>query len=221
MTTPYILDLITVAVFAVSGCLAAGRKSLDWIGVLAIAMVTAVGGGTARDLLLNRHPIFWTEDPRFLYVIVGSVILTLAYVRFRPPPDQLLRIADAIGLAVYSIVGAELTMQAERPAIVAVVMGTLTGTAGGVLRDMLCNDVPILFREGYLYATAAIVGATFYVLLKDEVGVGVAGYSGMLIVAGLRLGSIAFRWNLPKFRLKDIRSAGLSGTLKEQKPSNL
>ena len=163
--------------------------------------MTAVGGGTARDVLLGRHPIFWTADASFLYVIVGSVIVTIGYVRFRPPPDQLLRIADAVGLAVYSIVGAELAAQAGRPTVVVVVMGTVTGTAGGVLRDLLCNDVPILFREGYLYATAAMVGATFYVVLKSEIGVANAGYLGMLVVAGLRLGSIALRWNLPRFTL--------------------
>ena len=82
----------------------------------------------------------------------------------------------------------------------------------GVLRDMLCNDVPILFREGYLYATAAIIGASFYVLLKSEIGVDLAGYLGMIVVAGLRLGSIAFRWNLPRFRLKDLGSAASRGT---------
>jgi uncharacterized membrane protein YeiH len=205
MTTPHFLDLISVGVFAVSGCLAAGRKSLDWIGVLAIAMVTAVGGGTLRDLLLNRHPIFWTADPSFLYVIAGSVFLTLVYVRFRGPPDQVLRIADAIGLAVYSIVGAELALLENRAPAVAVVMGTVTGTAGGVLRDMLCNDVPILFREGYLYATAAIVGAALYVALKSAIDPDYAGYLGMAVVAGLRLGSIAFRWNLPRFTLRDLK----------------
>jgi uncharacterized membrane protein YeiH len=204
MITPHFLDLISVGVFAVSGCLAAGRKSLDLIGVLVIAAVTAVGGGTLRDVLLNRHPIFWTVNAHFLYVIAGAVALTIAYVRFRAPPDQVLRIADAIGLAIYSIVGAELTLQLDRPPAVAVVMGTVTGTAGGVLRDLLCNDVPILFREGYLYATAAIVGATTYVLLKGELGADCAGYLGMVIVAGLRLGSIAFRWNLPKFRLRNV-----------------
>jgi uncharacterized membrane protein YeiH len=204
MTTPHYLDLISVGVFAVSGCLAAGRKSLDWIGVLAISAVTALGGGTLRDLLLNRHPIFWTANAHFLYVIAGAVALTIAYVRFRPPPVQVLRIADAIGLAIYSIVGAELTLQLDRPPAVAVVMGTVTGTAGGVLRDLLCNDVPILFCEGYLYATAAIIGATAYVLLKGEIGADYAGYLGMAIVAGLRLGSIAFRWNLPRFKLRSI-----------------
>ena len=100
--------------------------------------------------------------------------------------------------------GAELAILENRPLAVAVVMGTVTGTAGGVLRDLLCNDVPILFREGYLYATAAIVGATFYVVLRNEIGSQYAGYLGMIVVAGLRLGSIALKWNLPRFTLRDM-----------------
>jgi uncharacterized membrane protein YeiH len=203
MTVPYILDLVTVGVFAISGCLAAGRKSLDLIGVLVIAVVTAVGGGTVRDVLLDRHPIFWVADPTYLYVIAAAVVATLGYVRFRPPPDQILRIADAIGLSVYSIVGTYFVQEAGRPAAVAVVMGTVTGTAGGVIRDMLCNDVPILFREGYFYATAAIAGATSYVCLEGALGREPAAYLGMVVVGVLRLGSIAFRWNLPRFTLKE------------------
>src|SRR5437879_3645448 len=136
MQLPYLIDLIAVAVFAVSGTLAAGRKSLDLVGVYVVAVVTAVGGGTLRDLFLNRHPLFWVVDPNYLYVITGAVALTLAYVRFRPPPHQLLLIADAIGLSVFSIVGAQFAEDQDRPWIVAVVMGTLTGTAGGVLRDI-------------------------------------------------------------------------------------
>src|SRR5258708_15011592 len=115
MKLPYLIDLIAVGVFAVSGCLAAGRKSLDLVGVFVIAVVTAVGGGTLRDLLLDRHPIFWIDDANFLYVIAAAVIVTLLYVRFRPPPDQILRIADAIGLAVFAIVGTQLTEDRGRP----------------------------------------------------------------------------------------------------------
>ena len=203
MTVPYLIDLIAVGVFAVSGCLAAGRKSLDLVGVFVIAMVTAVGGGTLRDLLLDRHPIFWTRDANFLYVIAAAVVATMAYVRFRGPPDQVLRIADSIGLSVYAIVGAQLTEDCGRPAVVAVALGTLTATAGGVLRDLLCNDIPILFREGYLYATAAAAGAACYVLTEDHLGRDGAAYLGMVVVAVLRFGSILWKWNLPRFELRE------------------
>ena len=203
MKPPYLIDLIAVGVFAVSGCLAAGRKSLDLVGVFVVAVVTAVGGGTARDLLLDRHPIFWTDDANFLYVIAAAVGGTLLYVRFRPPPDQILRIADAVGLSIYAIVGAQLAEDLGRPAAVAVAMGTLTATAGGVLRDLLCNDIPILFREGYLYATAAAAGAACYVLTEDALGRAGAAYLGMVVVAVLRFGSIVWKWNLPRFELRE------------------
>ena len=207
MKVPYVLELIAIAVMAVSGTLAAGRKSLDLVGVFVIAVVTAVGGGTVRDVLLSRHPIFWTADPNYLYVVAVAVALTLAYVRFRPPPEQLLLLADAVGLAVYAIVGAQFAEDLGRPAVVAVVMGTLTGTAGGVLRDILCNEIPVLFREGYLYATAAMAGAGLYVLTQDTIGRAWAASLGMVVVASLRLASILYRWNLPRFRLED-RTAG-------------
>jgi uncharacterized membrane protein YeiH len=203
MKPPYLIDLIAVAVFAVSGCLAAGRKSLDLVGVFVVAVVTAVGGGTVRDLLLDRHPIFWTADANFLYTIAGSVAATLLYVRFRPPPDQVLRIADSIGLSIYAIVGAVFAEELGRPAVVAVALGTVTATAGGVLRDILCNDIPILFREGYLYATAAAAGATCYVLTRDALGRDGAAYLGIVVVAVLRFGSIVWKWNLPRFELRE------------------
>ena len=203
MKLPYLIDLIAVGVFAVSGCLAAGRKALDLVGVFVIAVVTAVGGGTVRDLLLDRHPLFWTADANFLYVIAAAVVATLLYVRLLPPPDQILRIADSVGLSIYAIVGAQLTEDLGRPAVVAVALGTLTATAGGVLRDLLCNDIPILFREGYLYATAAATGATCYVLTQAALGRDGAAYLGMVVVAVLRFGSIILKWNLPRFQLHD------------------
>src|SRR5262245_1531405 len=167
MKVPYFIDLFAVGVFAVSGVLAAGRKSLDLVGVYVVAVVTAIGGGTIRDLLLDRHPLFWVTDPNYLFAITGAVVITLAYARFRPPPHQLLLIADAVGLSVFSIVGTQFAEELGRPWIVAVVMGTLTGTAGGVLRDVMCNDIPILFREGYLYATAAAIGAAVYMAVVE------------------------------------------------------
>src|SRR5918998_745786 len=102
------MDLLGVAVFAVSGALAAGRKSLDLLGVLVIAVVTAIGGGTIRDLLLNRHPIFWIADPTYLVVICIAAALTIVYVRLRAPPGNSLLVADALGLALFTITGAQI-----------------------------------------------------------------------------------------------------------------
>jgi uncharacterized membrane protein YeiH len=155
----YLLDLLGVAVFAVSGALAAGRKGLDMLGVIVIAVVTAVGGGTLRDLLLDRHPIFWIADPTYLVVISVSALLTLSYVRRRPPPGNSLLIADALGLALFTIMGAQIAEGAGLSPIIIVLMGTMTGVAGGVLRDVLSAEVPFILRRD-LYATAAIAGAS-------------------------------------------------------------
>lgn len=198
---PYLLDLLGVAVFAVSGALAAGRKSLDLLGVVVVAVVTAIGGGTLRDLLLNRHPIFWIADPTYLIVISISALLTLSYVRLRPPPGNSLLIADALGLALFTIMGAQIAEAAGLPAIIIVLMGTITGVAGGVIRDVLCAEVPLILRRD-IYATAAIVGASLYLLLL-ETGLSRSGaaIAGMAAVVLLRSLAILHGLRLPVFRL--------------------
>src|SRR5215470_7929268 len=122
----HVFDLVGVAVFAVSGVLAAGRKQLDWIGVLVIAALTAIGGGTIRDLLLDRHPIFWIADPTYLLVICAVTIATLAYVKVRQPPGTALLYADALGLALFSISGAQIAETQSLAPIIVVLMGTIT-----------------------------------------------------------------------------------------------
>lgn len=201
----YALSLVGVAVFAASGALAAGRKSFDWIGVGAIAVVTAIGGGTLRDLLLDRHPIFWIADPAYLWVVLASAALTLLYVRSRRPPRSLLLVADALGLALFTISGAQVAEGQELPGVIVVLMGTLTGVAGGVLRDVLSREIPLLFGPSdTLYATAAIAGATLYLVVQD-LGLArtPAALLGMAVVAGLRLAAIAWRLRLPAARVAE------------------
>jgi len=133
----YFLDLVGVAVFAVSGVLAARSRGLDLLGVLVIAAITAIGGGTLRDLLLNRYPIFWIADAQYLTVIIASALLTAGYVRVRPPPGNAILVADACGLALFALSGAQVAEAAQCPPIIVVLMGTMTGVAGGVLRDVV------------------------------------------------------------------------------------
>lgn len=201
---PHLVDLIAVGVFAISGCLAAGRKHLDLMGVFIIAVVSAVGGGTLRDLLLNRHPIAWIDDPAYLCIIVGSVAVTYLFLRGRRPPQQLLMIVDGIGLSLYSIAGAYAAEQHGKGGIVAVMMGTMTATAGGVIRDTLCNEVPLLLKGKYLYASAAMSGAGCYVILEAiNVPQWWAALLGMGVVATLRFGSILNEWSLPVLKIED------------------
>ena len=201
----YLLDLCGVAVFAVSGALVAGRKQrFDLLGVAVIAIVTAIGGGTVRDVLLDRHPVFWIEDPTYLLVILSATALTIVCARYRRPPRSALLVADALGLALFTISGAQVAEQRNLSGTIVVVMATVTGTAGGLLRDVLCAEVPLLLRQSELYATAAIAGATAYLLLQAA---GLertpAALLGMATVAGLRFASILWRLRLPVFHVED------------------
>jgi uncharacterized membrane protein YeiH len=198
----YLLDLLGVAVFAVSGAIAAGRKRFDLLGVGVIATVAAIGGGTIRDILLNRHPVFWIKDPMYLLVIVAAAALTLLFARFQEPPRTALLVADALGLALFTISGAQVAEARDLSVVIVVIMGTITGTAGGLLRDVLSGEVPLLLRQADLYATAAIAGATAYLALQ-AVGLGrpPAALVGMGAVVGLRLAAIVWELRLPVFHL--------------------
>ncbi len=199
----YIFDLFGVAVFAISGARAAGRKSLDLLGVFVIAGVTAIGGGTIRDVLLGRHPIFWMQDTRYLFVILAAALFTLFCARTRPAPARALLLADAFGLAVFTIIGAQIAEEAGLPAILIVFMGTLTGVAGGVVRDVLCGEVPLILRRD-IYATASITGGALY-LLVQRIGFTplVAALVGIAAVAVLRALAIFGGLRLPVFRLPE------------------
>jgi uncharacterized membrane protein YeiH len=200
----HVLDLAGVAVFAISGVLAAGRKGLDLLGVAVIAVVTAIGGGTLRDLLLNRHPIFWIADPTYLWVILAATVVTLGYVRLWIASRRALLIADALGLAFFTIGGVQIAQQAGRSDLIALLMGTITGVAGGVLRDVLLGEIPLIFRPGRLYATAAIGGAGLYLLLAWRgISQEAAALAGMAATVGLRLGAIFWRLELPAVRLPE------------------
>jgi uncharacterized membrane protein YeiH len=200
----YLFNLIGVFVFGISGALAAGRKRLDLLGVAAIAVVTSIGGGTLRDLLLNRHPIFWIADPTILAAILAGAAFAVVWVRFRRPPERALLIADAIGLAFFAIGGAQLAEAAQLSGSIVVLMGVMTGVAGGVLRDVLTAEVPLVFRPGSLYATAAIAGVSAYLLLQ-RIGAprDVAALAGMGCIAGLRFAAILWGLTLPAFELPE------------------
>ena len=198
----YFIELLGVGVFAASGVLAAGRKGLDVLGIAVVAVVTAIGGGTLRDLLLDRHPIFWIADPTHLWVILAATAITLIYARFRAAPYRTLLLADALGLAFFTIGGAQLTLQAGHPAGIAILMGGITGVAGGLIRDVLTAEIPLIMRPGRLYATAAIAGGALYVLLeRSGVASDAAAVAGMAAIAGLRLAAILWGLSLPVVRL--------------------
>lgn len=199
-----VLDHVGVGVFAVSGALAAGRKQLDLLGVMVIALVTATGGGTLRDVLLGRHPVFWVERPSILIVIIAAAAATVLLTRFGRPPLAALLVADALGLALFTVSGAQIASGVTDSSLVVVLMGAVTGAAGGAVRDVLCNEIPLVLRSGRLYATAALAGAAVYRGLAEF------GWSppwasglGMATVAGIRLAAIFFGLKLPVYQLED------------------
>lgn len=201
----YLFTLLGVGVFACSGALAAGRRNLDPVGVAVLAMVTATGGGTIRDVLLDRT-VFWIADPTHIVVCLAAGAATWVWVRFFHPPDRALQLADAVGLALFAVTGAQIAEAAQAGAIIIVLMGAITGCAGGLLRDVLSVEVPLVFRKSELYVTACVAGLTGYVLLR-QLGFqpDVAGSLSAALILALRLASIRWNITLPTMRIGPTR----------------
>lgn len=197
----YLLDLAGVAVFAASGAIAGMGAGLDLLGVLVLASITAIGGGTIRDVLLSRHPIFWIKDSGPILTIVCATALTIGWVQFLPIPRNALLVADALGLALFAMSGAQVAEKAGCHPLVVILMGTLTGSGGGVLRDLLSAKVPLILRQD-IYASAAMIGIVVYLLLRAaKVSTTVAFAAGFAAVAGTRLAAVVLNLGLPVFRL--------------------
>jgi uncharacterized membrane protein YeiH len=170
---------------------------MDIFGILVIAVITAIGGGTLRDLLLGRHPVFWLDDAAYLAVISATVAATLVYVRWWPMPTQLLYLADTGGLALFTVGGTQAALALGTAWHAAIIMGMLSGCAGGILRDVLCGEAPYILRRE-VYATAALAGAGLYILLLR---LGMPGQISALVamatVAAIRLVTRWRNWHLP------------------------
>lgn len=203
-TLIYYLGLVGVGVFAISGALAADRKGSDWVGVLCLASATALGGGTIRDVLLQRDSIFWIADTRYLWAVVVATVLTIAYVRFFKPPTNALAFADAIGLAMFSILGAKIAEDAGTGPLIVVVMGVTTGVAGGIIRDVLANEIPLIFRSSEpIYSVSSACGIGAYLGLKTlNMDPQIATICGVIVVAITRFAAIIWRIKLPEFSIK-------------------
>lgn len=195
----YWIGLAAVAVNALTGVLDAGRQKMDLIGVVMVGCATALGGGTVRDVLLDRQ-VFWIADQTYLIVALATTVLTFFAVRGLRLPPRLFLIPDAVGLALFTIVGTQVALEWQAPWLVATLLGVITGVVGGVLRDVLCNEVPLVFVRGELYASAAWAGALALVGLQ-ALGISpvVAAWAGMAVVLAARLAAMAFRITLPTY----------------------
>lgn len=199
----YYLDIFGIIVFALSGALMAGRYKLDPFGVVVLACVTAVGGGTIRDTILQA-PVFWVVKPYYLYIILATALLTIVLIR-QPKriPKRFLLIADALGLALFAVLGTQKSIMLGAAYPVAIVMGTITGVAGGMIRDVLCNVIPMILSKE-IYALAAMLGGSLFVVFHllgwSENEATIAAISGALFV---RLAAIYWRVSLPAFDIID------------------
>ena len=198
----YFFEHLGVAVFAITGVLAAKNKRVDLFGVVVLALVTALGGGTLRDLILRTDP-FWMADTSFILMAAATATFTFVAARCWEPPASLLLVADACGLALFTMLGTEKALMFSTSNIAAVVLGVITGVAGGMIRDILTGEVPLVLRAGiYLYATAALCGAMIFVILTPIISSRFAVESAAVAVTvSLRLAAIRWRLRLPEFRM--------------------
>ena len=171
VTPVLIFEVIAVVLAALSAMITASKKNLDFVGTFALAVVTSFGGGTIRDVLLDRRPFFWVSRWEYLIVIF---VLCIPFVYSRAVHQwsrQLVargEFVDALGLGFFSVVGVTLALHAKMPAVVAVLMGVITSTGGGIMRDLVINEIPVVFRHGSLYTTSALAGSIVYIVLEQR-----------------------------------------------------
>ena len=194
-----VLSLVALAAQAMTAALAAGRRSMDWMGVAMVSCVTALGGGTIRDILLQHYPLVWVQSPSLLAITAIASLLTIPVGRLVHRLNIAFLVLDAIGLVVFTMAGCDVAWQKDASLPIVIVAGMITGCAGGVLRDILCNEIPLLFRSE-LYASVSVITGLFYTTafglkLNDQIWTLLTFALGLT----LRLLAIRFKWEMPKF----------------------
>ena len=197
-------EIIGTLAFALSGLIEAARKKLDIVGMAMVTFLAAFGGGTLRDILLDKRPFFWVENQFWIWVVLAMCALALIFMRARhvEPTERATAWPDAIGLGIFSAVGTHVALQSGVPAIVAVIMGVITAVFGGVLRDVVVNEIPRAFVDHQPYSVLAFAGGWVVVGL-DAVGTSpfVSVGLGALVVSALRFSAMIFAWRLPTWRV--------------------
>ena len=197
-------EIIGTLAFALSGLIEAARKKLDIVGMAMVTFLAAFGGGTLRDIMLDRRPFFWVQNQFWIWVVLAMCALALVFMRTRhiEPTQRATAWPDAIGLGIFSAGGTHVALQAGMPAIVAVIMGVITAVFGGVLRDVVVNEIPRAFVDHQPYSVVAFVGGWVVVALdavnaSPLIAVGV----GALVITALRFAAMIFGWRLPTWRV--------------------
>ena len=190
------IEFVAVLAAAFSGFAEARNKKMDAVGVFTVAFITAFGGGTLRDVLLDRRPFFWVQHQHYIVLIFVLTLIATPLLRLaqRVVPPTLFVIADALGLGLFSIAGVSVAHELGSPPIIAAMMGVVTGVFGGVLRDVILNEVPMVLRDGRPYALAALAGCAFFLLILEAgVPASIATWIAAALIVAVRL--IAWRWN--------------------------
>jgi uncharacterized membrane protein YeiH len=194
-----ILYVIAITAEAMTGALSAGRRSMDWFGVVLIACVTALGGGSVRDVLLGHYPLTWVKHPEYLVLCSVAALVTVFIAPLMKHLRNLFLVLDAMGLVAFTIIGCQVALHAGHGLVIASVCGVMTGVFGGILRDTLCNDVPLVFQKE-LYASVGLATALVYMGAArlgagDEQSILLALFGGFLF----RLMAMKNHWEMPKF----------------------
>jgi uncharacterized membrane protein YeiH len=197
-----IIEILGIFAFAITGIIEARRKEMDIIGTYSVAMITAFGGGTLRDILINRYPMFWIENYTYPILILAlsviSVFILRKQISFAKPVHMILNLLDALALGLFSAVGSSYALNMGVHWITAVLIGVVTGVFGGVLRDIICNEVPVVFKQSQLYATCAFLGSLTFVLLSNYFPVDSVAplIAGIAVTFTLRVISIKYNIQL-------------------------
>ncbi len=200
MNITYTLDLIGTFAFAISGALVASKKDFDLFGVLIIAFVTAVGGGMLRDVLINAHPINWIGDLNYVWVILSAVLFTFLFKSKIAPLSKTMFLFDTIGIGVFTVLGLQKGLNFELPAVVALIMGMVSAVFGGVIRDVLTNEVPLIFKKE-IYASACLSGGLVYLIAVKLIEVEwISFILGTITVITIRSIAVRYHLELPKIK---------------------
>ncbi|WP_300406764.1 trimeric intracellular cation channel family protein [uncultured Psychrobacter sp.] len=199
----YLLDMVGVIACAIAGTLLAQHKGFDIAGCILVSMVNAIGGGTLRDMALDRHPLFWMTDLNYVIVITATSLTLQVFFHLYHKIDNALRLFDAIGLAAFSVIGFKVALHQDMSPLIAIMMGVWTAIIGGLLRDIICNEIPLVLQRE-IYITASIAGSVTYLLL-DYLGLnpGLNEFIMLGVIFAVRMLAVKFDWHLPSIRLVD------------------
>ncbi|MDO4427773.1 MAG: trimeric intracellular cation channel family protein [Moraxella sp.] len=193
----YVLDMIGVIACATAGTILAMKKNFDFFGCILVSMVGAIGGGTVRDVILDRHPLFWTQDLSYLIVITITSLLVQLFINHSHKLDLPLKLFDAVGLSAFSVIGFGVAVKMGYAAPICVLMAVLTSIAGGIMRDMICNEIPLVLQKE-IYISASVVGSlSFIVLTHFGVAKTLADFVMLVVIFIVRMLAIRFDWHLP------------------------